>query len=115
MADHVTTSCAVLHTDGEGNIVPCPGYPHAEEVAAEPDEFGLHHCPHCTDAVRDLDAHLKTCRARQEEQLAEARRLLADEAEARASACQAEIQAVLDRHGMRLEISTPAVSIVPNP
>ena len=161
---HVTTACAVLHTDGEGNVIPCPGYPHAEAEPGSPKEttgalplgtdgqpfcvceherqkhFGdrldchgydcsckkyepgpvaeqpeLHDCPHCADAVVDLDVHLKTCRARQEEQLAEARRLLADEVEARASACQAEIQAVLDRYGMRLQISAPAVSIVPNP
>lgn len=24
-----TAACAVLHTDGRGNIIPCPGYPHA--------------------------------------------------------------------------------------
>ena len=28
-------ACATLHTDTEGNTVPCPGYPHAE---VEPDE-----------------------------------------------------------------------------
>ena len=46
---HVTTACAVLHTDGEGNVIPCSGYPHAEaEVgpAAEalrlvPDRYGM--------------------------------------------------------------------------
>ncbi|MGY6019614.1 hypothetical protein [Streptomyces spinosirectus] len=25
-------ACAVLHTDAEGNTIPCPGYPHAEGI-----------------------------------------------------------------------------------
>lgn len=73
----------------------------------------LHHCPHCTDAVIDLDEHLKTCTARQEDQLAEARRLLAEDQQRRAEACNAEIEAVLAKHGMRLQISQPQISIIP--
>jgi hypothetical protein len=38
---------------------PTPG-PAATQTA-EPDEFGLHHCPRCTDAVRDLQQHLTWC------------------------------------------------------
>ena len=53
--------------------------------------------------------------AGQVDPVARARQLLAEYQAAQAAACQAEIQAVLDRYGMRLEISTPAVSIVPNP
>jgi len=29
-------ACAVLHTDDEGNTIPCPGYPHADEGHPEP-------------------------------------------------------------------------------
>lgn len=29
----IRAACAVLHTDSEGNTIPCPGYPH---VGAEP-------------------------------------------------------------------------------
>ena len=79
----------------------------------EPDEPGLHHCPHCTDAVVDLDEHLKTCIARQEDEIAEARRLLAEDQERRMQACNAEIEQVLAKHGMRLQISQPTVAIVP--
>ncbi|MFD7999956.1 hypothetical protein [Streptomyces mirabilis] len=28
----MNVACAVLHTDAEGNRVPCPGYPHADAV-----------------------------------------------------------------------------------
>lgn len=45
--------------------------------------------------------------------VAHARQLLAEHQAAQAAACQAEIQAILDRYGMRLEISTPQVAIVP--
>lgn len=31
----IITTCAVLHTDAEGNTIPCPGYPHA--AGAEPE------------------------------------------------------------------------------
>jgi hypothetical protein len=103
-------SCAVLHTDGKGNIVPCPGYPHAEP---QPDEFGLTHCPHCTDAVVDLGEHLKTCTALREEQLAEARRLVAEHEQARLQACSDEIQAVLDRYGMRLTAAPVQITLTP--
>lgn len=52
MSDNSTrTACAALHTDGQGNTVPCPGYPHARtkprasviEIIAKdftPDEDG---------------------------------------------------------------------------
>ena len=110
---HVSRACAVLHRDSEGNIIPCPGYPH-DEPEQQPDEFGLTNCPHCTDAVVNLDEHLKTCREyRQVDPVAHARQLLAEHQTAQAAACQAEIQAVLDRYGMRLEISTPQIAIVP--
>jgi hypothetical protein len=46
--------------------------------------------------------------------LAHARQVLAEHQAAQAAACQAEIQAVLDRYSMRLEISTPQIAIVPN-
>ncbi|MFE2563053.1 hypothetical protein [Streptomyces mirabilis] len=29
-------ACAVLHTDDDGNTIPCPGYPHADEGHPEP-------------------------------------------------------------------------------
>lgn len=29
--------CAVLHTDGQGNPIPCPGYPHAGSASGGPD------------------------------------------------------------------------------
>ncbi|MFG3170547.1 hypothetical protein [Streptomyces sp. NPDC048200] len=32
-----TVACAALHTDGQGNVVPCPGYPHADMAEPEPD------------------------------------------------------------------------------
>jgi hypothetical protein len=30
----IRVGCAVHHTDGEGNTIPCPGYPHAEAPGA---------------------------------------------------------------------------------
>jgi hypothetical protein len=45
--------------------------------------------------------------------LAEARRLLAEDQQRRLEACNAEIEQVLARHGMRLQISQPTVTIVP--
>lgn len=37
----MNTACGVLHTDAEGNTIPCPGYPHTAEPdgrdAAEPE------------------------------------------------------------------------------
>ncbi|MFJ8995623.1 hypothetical protein ACIRQH_35110 [Streptomyces sp. NPDC102279] len=32
-------ACAALHTDGQGNVIPCPGYPHADVAEPEPDEY----------------------------------------------------------------------------
>jgi hypothetical protein len=166
MTDNATSrigvACAALHADGEGNIVPCPGYPHTEsepqhDARSRPlgsdgqpfctceherqRHFGDHldchgydcickkyeplrvsgqpeltACPHCTDAVVDLNEHLKSCREyRQIDPVTHARQLLADHQAAQANACQAEIQAVLDRYNMRLEVSTPQIAIVPNP
>ena len=38
----ITVACAVLHTDDDGNTVPCPGYPHADEGQPEaPNEAEL--------------------------------------------------------------------------
>jgi hypothetical protein len=48
-----------------------------------------------------------------EDSLAEARRLLAEDAEARMRACAAEIEQVLAKHGMRLDVTPPAITIVP--
>lgn len=47
------------------------------------------------------------------DELAEARRLLAEDADARMKACSAEIEEVLARHGMRLQITQPQIAIVP--
>ena len=30
-------ACAVLHTDGQGRVIPCPGYPHATATSEAPD------------------------------------------------------------------------------
>lgn len=79
-------------------------------VTGQPE---LQHCPHCADAVVNLDEHLKTCTARQEDPLIEARRLLAEDQQQRAEACAAEIETALAKHGMRLQISQPQISIVP--
>ncbi|NWF25253.1 hypothetical protein HW130_03070 [Streptomyces sp. PKU-EA00015] len=48
-----------------------------------------------------------------EDPLAEARRLLIEDEQARMQACAAEIEKVLAKHGMRLEVPTPQISIVP--
>lgn len=60
-ADGVSVKCAVLHTDAKGNVVDCPGYPHPPE--GDDPAPGLVPCPQCTDAVVDLDEHLKWCGA----------------------------------------------------
>ncbi|MEU0200917.1 MULTISPECIES: hypothetical protein [unclassified Streptomyces] len=111
ITSHVTTSCAALHTDGEGNVVPCPGYPHAE--GQRPDERGLYGCPHCTDAVVNLDEHLKTCTALREEKLDEARSLLAEHERQQDEACRAEIEQVLAKYGRKLVVTQPQITIVP--
>lgn len=38
-AETLGVTCAVLHTDAEGNAIPCPGYPHAPERASKPPEL----------------------------------------------------------------------------
>ncbi|WP_328336750.1 hypothetical protein [Streptomyces violaceus] len=45
--------------------------------------------------------------------VAEARRVLAEDQEKRAEACAAEIEDVLAKHGMRLQITQPQITIVP--
>ncbi len=106
-----TVACAVLHTDSEGNPTPCPGYPHPGQPKA--DENGLYDCPHCSDAVVDLDEHLKACTVLAETQIAEARRLLAAHEQQQTQACLNEIEQVLARYGRKLQISQPQISIVP--
>ena len=46
--------------------------------------------------------------------LAEARRVVAADEQARMQACAEEIQAVLAKHGMRLDVSQPQITSVPN-
>ncbi|GAA2929947.1 hypothetical protein [Streptomyces enissocaesilis] len=79
----------------------------------EPDENGLHHCPRCTDAVLDLDKHLGWCEEPTPDPVAEARRLIALDEQARMQACAAEIEQVLARHGMRLDVTPAQISIAP--
>lgn len=45
--------------------------------------------------------------------VADARRLIADHEQARMQACAQEIEAVLARHGMRLDVTPAQISIVP--
>lgn len=47
------------------------------------------------------------------ESLARARALLAAEEEQRMRACAEEIRQVLERYGMRLEVTRPEISLVP--
>lgn len=75
-----SVSCAVLHTDDEGNTIPCPGHGDGQ-VQADP--------------------------------LAEARALIARDLQQRMEACAAEIEAVLAKHGMRLDVTPAQISIVP--
>lgn len=42
-----------------------------------------------------------------------ARMLIADEEQARMRACAAELEQVLARYGMRLDVAPPQISIVP--
>lgn len=85
---------------------------------------GLIPCPHCADAVIDLDAHYQSCRsmprdsadvaqeeAEREARLAGARQLLAEEEQRRMKACLADIEAALDRHSMTLDIE-PARAVL---
>ena len=80
-------------------------------MARHPDD--LHHCPHCTDAVVDLDEHLKTCATLREEKLAEARRLMGEEQQRQDEACRAELEAVLAKYGRKLAVTQPQITIVP--
>jgi hypothetical protein len=87
-----------------------------EEAAYAP---GLVSCPRCTDAVVDLDAHLKWCNEPESEpepvadQLAAARALLAEDEQQRMKACLADIEAALDKHGMNLDITPARVILTP--
>ncbi|MFK0151213.1 hypothetical protein ACIQVK_03910 [Streptomyces sp. NPDC090493] len=45
--------------------------------------------------------------------VAEARRLVAEDQAARMRACAEEIQAVLAKYGMQLDVTPPQISIVP--
>ncbi|MET9150057.1 hypothetical protein ABZX82_02060 [Streptomyces griseoflavus] len=80
---------------------------------ATPDVNGLYDCPHCTDAVVDLDEHLKTCTARKQDELADAHRLIAEHEQQQTEACLAEIEQVLAKYGRRLQITQPQISIAP--
>ena len=55
----------------------------------------------------------QTERSDQPDPLAEAHRLIKQDAEQRALACAAEVQAVLDKYGMQLHVATPQVTIRP--
>lgn len=78
------------------------------------DDFGLSDCPRCTDAVVDLDEHLTWCKP-EGDPLNEARRLIAEHEQQRMQACAAEIEQVLAKYGMRLDVAQPQIAIVPNP
>lgn len=94
------------------------------EQSGEDSVPGLIGCPHCADAVLDLDAHFQSCRSRprdsadiaqeaaeREARLDAARTLLAEEEQRRMKACLADIEAALDRHGMSLDIE-PARAVL---
>lgn len=43
MSDQQNISCAVLHKNSEGNVIPCPGYPHSSpEPAPQPECSSCH-------------------------------------------------------------------------
>jgi hypothetical protein len=80
---------------------------------ATPDKSGLYDCPHCTDAVIDLDEHLQSCTALHEQRLAEARHILAEEQRQQDEACRTEIEQVLAKYGRKLVVTQPQITIVP--
>jgi hypothetical protein len=45
--------------------------------------------------------------------IAEARRLVAEDEQRKTEECLAEIQAVLDKYGRKLQITQPQITIVP--
>lgn len=57
----IRAACAVLHTDGAGNIIPCPGHPHAKSSRRFAD-FDLQDCPHCEEPqpAQQMDAHVSS-------------------------------------------------------
>lgn len=82
-------------------------------AVANEENSGLTHCPHCTDAVVDLDEHLKTCREYKADPLADARRTIEEHEQQQTEACLAELNLVLAKYGRRLEITQPQINIVP--
>ncbi|MDT0387806.1 hypothetical protein [Streptomyces dubilierae] len=86
----------------------------------EPDPApGLISCPRCADAVLDLGEHLRTCpepsteAEPQTDRVADARRILDEDRQRRMQACLTELEAVLDKHGMRLEVEPARAILVP--
>lgn len=57
----IHVGCAVHHTDGGGNTIPCPGHPHAEQPRRFAD-FDLEDCPHCEEPqpAQQMDAHVSS-------------------------------------------------------
>lgn len=85
------TSCAVLHTDDRGNTVPCPGYPHVDGTETAPEQE-------------------KEERAAR---VAAAYALIEEDRNQRMAACLADIEAVLDKHGMTLDTIPARVVLTP--
>jgi hypothetical protein len=48
------------------------------------------------------------------DRLTEARRILAEDEDARMQSCAEEIQAVLAKHGMRLDVTPARITILPD-
>lgn len=100
-------------------------------VAREPDPApGLVPCPRCTDGVVDLVEHLTWCKEPQaapepeadrdapepdpeSARLAAAHALIEEDRQRRMAACLADIEEVLDRHGMSLDVQPARVILVP--
>lgn len=58
----ITGACAAHHTDGCGNVTPCPGYPHAVQSDATNDQDTGRRCPRCDcpDGHEQCE-HCKVC------------------------------------------------------
>ncbi|MFJ7176421.1 hypothetical protein ACIQXA_08435 [Streptomyces massasporeus] len=80
-------------------------------MAVHPDD--LTDCPYCTDAVVDLDEHLKVCAALGEERIDRARRAIEEHERQQDEACRAEIEQVLAKYGRKLVVTQPQIAIVP--
>ncbi len=99
----------------------------AEDVQRGVDPApGLVPCPRCTDGVVDLAEHLTWCKepeaapaAEQDEaaekaaRVAAARTLLDEDRKDRMAACLADIEAVLDKHGMNLDLEPARIIFTP--